>query len=191
MKLFKIVNWQLQIDEEVWGLLPFNKILKRDKSKEKEVAMAEMLFIYFWCDIKSDYTSMDEKTRLIELKKDIVGLPKGWEKDKVIDEAIALYTKHETVIQRLYRQTSQAASDIGDYLENTKALLAERNNQGKPVTDISKITTSVQRVPKLMADLKAAYKEVVKELEDMENKKKGSKSFNIFEDGLKIDGEDN
>src|SRR5690606_21244012 len=151
MKLFKIVNWQLQIDEEVWGLLPFNKILKRDKSKEKEVAMAEMLFIYFWCDIKSDYTSMDEKDRLAELKKDIVALPKKWEPDDVIKEGIALYVKHETIIQRLYKQTSQAASDIGDYLENTKALLAERDTLGRPVTDISKITTSVQRVPKLMS----------------------------------------
>ena len=35
-----------------------------------------------------------------------------------------------------------------------------------------------------MADLKAAYKEVVKEQEDNENKKKGSKSFNTFEDGF-------
>ena len=30
-------NWQLHISEEVWGLLPFSKILKRDKSKEKEI----------------------------------------------------------------------------------------------------------------------------------------------------------
>ena len=56
--------------------------------------------------------------------------------------------------------------------------------QGKVVTDIAKITASVQKVPKLMSDLKAAYIEVVKEQEDKDNRQKGSKTFNIFEDGL-------
>jgi hypothetical protein len=65
-------------------------------------------------------------------------------------------------------------------------LLAERDAQGKVVTDIAKITASAQKVPKLMADLKAAHKEVVKEQEDLDNRKKGSRSMNMFEDGLDI-----
>ena len=128
---------------------------------------------------------MKEGLRTEELKKDIPGLGDKWKVDELVQEAIALYRKlSQTVIEKLYLQSLKSASDIGDYLENTGILLAERDRHGKPVTDISKITMAVQKVPKLMSDLKSAYKEVVKEQEDNENKKKGSKKFNTFEDGF-------
>jgi len=184
MKLFELKNWQLSVSEETWGLSPFKTLLDRDKSKEKEVALAELMYIYHFCDIRSDYNSMSEENRKKELRKDISGLPKNWKVDKSVQIAIDFYNSHETIIQRLYKQTSKAAGDVGDYLENTRELLDERDLQGKIVTDINKITQSIQRIPKLMADLKSAYKEVVKEQEDLNNKKKGSKSFNTFEDGL-------
>ena len=184
MKLFEMRNWQLQVSTNAWGLSAFKKLLDRDKTKEKETALKEMLFIYFYCDIKSDYLTMDKITRVNEIKNDI-GLPKKWKLDKAMDDAIALYLKPITVIEKLYRQTNTSVAAIGNYLENTAELLAERDNNGKPVTDIAKITASVQKVPKLMSDIKSAYKEVVKEQEDNENKKKGSKIFNIFEDGFK------
>ncbi len=69
-------------------------------------------------------------------------------------------------------------------MRNTAALLTERDMHGKVVTDIAKISASVQKVPILMANLKVAYKEVVKEREDNEGKTKGSKKFNTFENGL-------
>lgn len=177
-------NWQLQVSEEVWGLSAFSKILKRDKSKDKVKAMKEVLFIYFYSDIKSDYIIYPDDIKTEEIKKDI-GLPKAWQLDPIIKEAIALYEKNsQSIIEQLYKNTLKAASDIGEYLENTKSLLAERDLTGKPVYDIAKLTTAVDKVPKLMSNLKDAYKEVVKEQEDMDNKKKGSRSFNTFEDGL-------
>lgn len=185
MKLFKIEKWSLFLEEEVWGFSAFNKLLKRDKTKEKEIALKEMLFVYFYTDVKSDYLHMQDEEKLIEIKKDI-GLPVKWKLDKDILDAIELYKKlSHTVIEQLYLQSLKSAAAIGDYLENSAELLAERDNNGRPVNDISKITMAVQKIPKLMGDLKAAYKEVVKEQEDNENKKKGSKSFNIFEDGFK------
>lgn len=185
MKLFQMKNWELTVSEEAYGIVPFKKILERDKSKEKEKAMKEMLFVYFYSDVKSDYQYItNKKDKSEEIKKDI-GLPKSWKIDKVIEDAIDVYTKRsQTIIEKLYVQSMKSASEIGNYLENTKALLEERDKMGKPVTDINKISQSVQRVPKLMRDLKEAYKEVIKEKEDNENKQKGSRKFNIFEDGL-------
>ena len=184
MKLFHMKDWVLIVSEEAWGLAPFKRILKRDRTKNKSKANAEMLFIYYYCDIKSDYLSMDAETRVAELIKDIEGLPKGWEVDDVIKEAIEFYLKFDTVVERLYRQSLKSATAIGNYLERTAELLDERDMQGKPVYDIAKITGSVQKVPKLMSDLKLSYKEVIKEQEDNSKKKKGSKSFNLFEEGL-------
>src|SRR3970282_2474580 len=119
MKLFKIENWQLTLEEEVWGLSAFKKLLERDKSKNKERANAEMLFIFYFCDIKSDYLTMKEDLRIQELKKDIPGLGDKWEVDNLIRDAIDLYRKlSKTVIEKLYLQLLKSASDIGDYLEN-------------------------------------------------------------------------
>jgi hypothetical protein len=126
MKLFQMNNWQLTTSEELWGLLPFKKILERDRSKDKELANKEILFVYFFCDIRSDYIIHSDDIKTEEIKKDI-GLPKTWEVDKVIEDAIDLYKKRsETVIQKLYKQSLKAASDIGEYLENTKQLLDEK-----------------------------------------------------------------
>jgi len=186
MKLLEMKKWKLQVSEEAWGLLPFKKILDNDKSKEKEQATKEMTFLWFYCDIRSNYLNMPPTKRIEEIKKDI-GLKKTWKVTKDMEEAIRFYNKEETALQRLYKQTLVAVQAIGDYLENAAYLLAERDNNGRPVNDIAKITGSVQKVPKLMSDVKEAYKEVVKEIEDTENKKKGSKTFNTFEEGLKLD----
>lgn len=184
MKLFEMKNWQLVVSEEAWGLQPFAKILKRDKTKNKERALKEMLFVYFYCDIKSNYIDMPVKSRTSEIKHDI-GLKESWEVDDVIEDAIELYKRVSvSTIQRLYMKSSKSIDDIGDYLENTKALLEERDINGKPIYDISKLVAANEKVPRLMANLKAAREEVIKEKESNENKKKGSKSYNTFEDGI-------
>jgi len=184
MKLFKLERWQLIVSEETWGLLPFKKLLDRDKDKDKSQALKEMLFVYYYSDVKSDYLTMEEDVRLIEIKKDI-GLEESWEIDPEIQAAIDFYkSRSRSIIGQLYEDTLISAQAIGSYLRNTKELLYERDNNGRPVNDISKITNAVQKVPKLMGDLKSAYKEVVKEQEDNENKTKGSRSFNTFEEGF-------
>lgn len=179
-------NWVLTVDEQLWALNPFDKILKRDKTKEKVVANAEVMFIWYWADVKSDYLMIPEKNRIVELKKDLTSLPEKWEKDELIDEAIKVYKKlSRTVIQDLYQKALQSAMDVGDYLENTKALLNERDLRGIPVTRLPDITRGLKDVKSIMQDLKAAEKEVIKETDDNEGKLKGSKSFAMFEDGFK------
>lgn len=182
MRLIQMKNHELTVREEVWGLAPFAKLLSRDKTKEKTRAFNEVLFIWHFCDVRSDYQHMtNESDRILEIKKDLK-LPKTWKVDDTMQAAIDCYDRGSTtVIQTLYKQTLKAASAIGNYLSNTEALLAERDMQGKVVTDIAKITSSVQKVPKLMSDLKAAYNEVVKEQEDADSRKKGSRVMNTFE----------
>lgn len=182
MKLFTLKNWNLIVEPETVGISAFKKLLDADKSKEKTTAMKELLYVYLFCDIKSDFMILPEKDRGEAIKSEI-GLPNKWKHGKDIDAAIETYKKYsQTAIQRLYQQSLKSAQDIGNYLEHTDVLLAERDDRGKPVVDIAKITMSLQRIPKLMSDLKAAYKEVVKEQEDMEGKKKGSRTMNTFED---------
>lgn len=188
MKLFKMKeDWTLHIEEEVWSLLPFKKILKKDKTRSKEMALKEMAFIYFYTDIKSDYLIItNDKIREEEIKKDI-GLPENWKIDATIREAIDFYeSRSVTTISKLYKDALKAANDVSEYLRSTDVLLAERDDRGKPVTAVNTITSAINQVNKLMKDLKAAEKEVLKEQQEMEGRMKGSKQMSVFEEGLDI-----
>lgn len=179
-----MVKWQLMVSEEAWGLQPFAALLKRDKSKGKAVANAEVLFVWYYCDIKSNYLHMKEEDRTKEIINDIPSLPDGWERDELIDEAIRFYKKFDSVLVYLYKQALSSAYAVGDYLSNTAALLNERDLRGTPVTKIADITRGLKDIKIIIKELKGTEKEVIKEEEDNANKTKGSRTFNLFEDGL-------
>lgn len=185
MKLFEMRDFTLSVSEEAWGLLPFKAILKRDKSRTKETAFKEMLFIYYYTDMRSDYISIsDSKIRCREIVKDI-GLPSDWKIDDVIKEALRYYDSMSlSPIAKLYRSSLKAADDISKYLEQTDVLLNERTANGGTVTTLAMVTSSLKSVPIIMRDLKAAYKEVLSEQKELEGRTKGSRTMGFFEDGL-------
>jgi hypothetical protein len=184
MKLFEMKEGVLQVADEAWGILPFKAILKKDKSRTKEIAFKEMLFIYFYVDIRSDYVYLtNDKEREKEIIKDI-GLPEDWSIDKVVQDAINFYKKFITVIQKLYIDALKSVGDMSDYLRMTDDLLRERTNNGGTVTTLPMIVTAQEKIPKIMQNLKAAYKEVLAEQKEMEGRTKGSRTMGLFEEGL-------
>lgn len=177
-------NGDLQIRESLWTLLPFRAILKRDKSRFKETAKKEVAFIYHYAHTKSKYIIIEQlDIREEEIKKDI-GLPENWKIDKVILECIAHIESSRTVIEKLFYNTIEAVNSISDYLSHTSALLAERDNGGKPVHTLQNIVSSVSKVKQLIKDYKDIEKEYVREVESLEGKSKGSREYNLFEEGL-------
>lgn len=185
MKLFIMKDWSLQVEDSAWGLLPFKKILKRDKSRDKTTALKEMLFIYYFIDIKSDYLIIiDLKEREEEIRKDIE-LPEGWKIDNTIQEALDFYEKRSiSVIATLYKDALKSVGDMSEYLRTTDVLLRERTNAGGTVTTLPMITAAQEKLPKIMQNLKAAYKEVLTEQQELENRMKGSRTMSMFEEGL-------
>ena len=184
MNGFLLKDYVLTVEDNMWGLIPFKKILKRDKSRDKDRALKEMLFIYYYSDIKSDYLIIDSKFRIEEIKKDI-GLPEDWKIDSVLQEAIDFYEERSlTVVGKLYKNALVAANDISDYLTKTKDLLEERDDKGKPVTTLTTIVGGISKIKTVMQDLKAAEKELIKERIETEGKMKGKQSMGMFELGL-------
>ena len=184
MNGFTLRDYVLTVEDNMWGLIPFKKILKRDKSRDKDRALKEMLFIYYYSDIKSDYLIIDSKFRIEEIKKDI-GLPEDWRIDSVLQEAIDFYEERSlTVVGNLYKNALAAANDISEYLTKTKELLEERDERGKPVTTLTTIVGGISKIKTVMQDLKAAEKELIKERIETEGKMKGKQSMGMFELGL-------
>ena len=69
-------------------------------------------------------------------------------------------------------------------MKDTKKLLEERTDKGAAVTNINSITGALSKVPSIMRDLTAAQTELIKEQKITEGRTKGSRTFNLFEDGL-------
>jgi hypothetical protein len=171
-------------------LKPFKKLIDRDKSKDKSLVKKELAFISFYTDDRSIYMYItNPEERKEELVKDLE-LPKTWKIDKDVEEAISLYKERSTTINSsLYRSACKAAIDVANYLETTDTLLEERDAHGKVVTDISKITNALEKVPKIMANLNIAHQELIKEQKITEGRSKGSREFNMYEDGLEYEDE--
>lgn len=187
MNGFTLRDGVLTVDDNLWGLEPFRKILKRDKSRNKDLALKEMLFIYYYTDIKSDYLIIDVKLRKEEIIKDI-GLPDDWKVDLVLQDAINFYEERSlTVIGKLYKNALLAANDISEYLTKTKELLEERDDRNKPVTTLTTIVGGISKIKVVMQDLKAAEKELIKEKIETEGRMKGQQAMGMFESGLTID----
>ena len=91
MKLFKLVNYNLSIDDEAYLLLPFKALWDRDRSKNKELAQAELAYIFFMEDFNSDFfTILDEAERKEEVKRNL-SLPSNWQEDTAVLEAREFY----------------------------------------------------------------------------------------------------
>lgn len=170
-------------------LKPFKDLIDRDKSKKKELAVKEISFIAFYADIRSMYMYItDEQEREEELIKDLE-LPKKWKKDSLINIAIDFYKQDRSINSILYSSACKSALDVAQYLQTTDILLKERDDNGKVVTDINKITAALEKVPKIMSNLNVANEELIKEQKITEGRNKGARTFNMFEDGIGLDDE--
>ena len=185
MKLFELnrSNWDVEIAPEAILLEPFQKLIKRDKTRNKEIATKELALIYHYCDVRSDYIGVDESYKLEQILLNLK-FPKEYKVDKVLLDAMEFYKKFKTQSESLYEGAVVSAKAVETYLRNTGDLLAERTEKGTVVTPLHVVTASIKNISTIMKELNAAYKEIVKEQKDNTGKKKGSREMNMFEDGI-------
>jgi hypothetical protein len=187
MKLFQFSksSYDVIVSEEAFFITHFKRILDRDKSKDKELAMKELAFIFFYADITSPYQSiLDNKEREEEIKKDI-SLPLKWKLDQSINDAVTFYKeKSKTAVHHLYESSMTAAAAVNEVLGDAKALIEESQDR---IGAVQKVIGALEKVPKVMASLRDIEKELLKQIEDKEGKKLGSKSFSLYEEGLNLD----
>lgn len=187
MKLLELnkSTYEVEIAPEAAAIGVFSVLIKRDKSKNKEVVKKELAYIYHFSAAQSDYAYIADKgIRSTTIKRDLF-LDSKWTPDKEINSAIDYFIEStKTINSKLYESACITALDITNYLRDTKALLEERTDKGGTVTTITMITGALEKVPKIMANLNATYQELVKEQKLTEGKSQGTKTFNMFEEGL-------
>ena len=187
MKLLELnkSTYEVEIAPEAAILTVFSTLIKRDKAKDKSNVKKELAYIYHFSAAQSDYAYInDKKDRSNIIKRDL-GIDTKWQPDKDLLVAIEYYENStKTINSKLYESACISALEITNYLRDTKDLLDERTDKGGVVTSITAITGALDKVPKIMANLNAAYQELVKEQKITEGRTKGSKEMSMYEDGI-------
>ena len=179
LKLFKYEGYKIVISEEAFALKPFRQIWQRDKTVNKDKAIMELGFIYFFCDPRSDYQYIiDEESRKASIKEG-EGLPNDWEPDNLVLEAMEFYKTFKPASALLLEDTRVAVDKLRTLLREID--LGALDDKGKPIYTLNTITATIKQIPTLVKDLNEAEAAIAKEIAQS-NKVRGAQEKAMYED---------
>jgi uncharacterized protein YoxC len=179
MKLFKYEGYNITISEEALLLKPFKNIWKRDKSTTKDKALMELGFIYFFCDIRSDYQYIIDEDARLEAIKLGQGFPSDWKPDNTVKEAMEFYNTFKPISALLLEDTRSAVDKLRKLLRDID--LTATDDKGKPIYTLNTITATIKQVPSLVRDLDEAERSIAKEIAQ-NDKVRGAQEKSMYED---------
>ena len=173
MRLFRYENYEVKVAPEALTLKPFKKLWDRDKSRTKEKATLELSFLYFFCDIRSDYQYIvDDSTRMEAVKKGL-GFPVSWKPDKELEKAIELYKTFDSSSVALLRVAYEGVDKVQKTL---------RDLEPTDTKTLKDYLSALKMIPEVVSMLGDAEKSIVEESDTGEAR--GSVEKGMFEDGL-------
>ena len=178
MKIFSLdkeynVIWEPQI----LMLEPFNKLFKRDKSKGKTRANKELAFVYFYCDIRSDYQIQEPEDRIKSITNDLK-MREDWKIDKIVEEAMEFYeAKSTSITAQILKDSTYVANRVSSGMRK-----AVEESDELDIKELASILDAIKKIPDVIKALKTAEREVLREIEEAQDKL-GSKEKAFFEDG--------
>ena len=183
MKLVRIVNYKLEVEDELLLLKPFKEIYKSDKSKDKIKFFDFLTIVYYTYDPRSDYNYItNEEERLKEVcESNGLDIPKFSQKEL---DCIELYKQLTTTISSaLLKSTRVAIGKVQEFLENLDMYATD--DKGKPLYGINTVTSAIKQIPSLVKEVLEAEKVVAKEIEES-GRARGGNNKKLFEDGITL-----
>lgn len=179
MKLLKYEGYNLSFEPEILKLKVFEKLHKRDKSKDKSKFLQELAFIYFYADPRSDYQYIIEEEDRIKAIKEGEGMPEDWKIDTDIQAAIDYYKSFSPLAALLLEDTRAAVDKLRKLLRDID--LNQVDERGKPIYTLNIITATIKQIPALVKDLDEAEKAIAREIVQ-NDRVRGSAEKAMFED---------
>lgn len=183
MNLFKYEGYKVTIAPEALLLGPFKALWARDGSEDKATAAAELGYVYFMADPRSDYQFLTDEGERSKAVKSGEGLPPKWRPDAKVKEAMAFYKTFVPTAALLLADTRVAVDKLRKLLRDID--LNAVDDKGKPIYTLSTITSTIKQVPSLAKELDEAEKTLAKEMKK-EGRMRGSGEKTIMEDTLDI-----
>ena len=183
MKLVKLENFEVVIDDNLLLLKPFRELYEKDNSDNKSKFMDFITYIYFTYDPRSDYSYItNEEDRVIEVCES--NNLKIGKLNKHEQACVDLYKKlTKTTSSELLEDTKIAVDKVRSVLKNIDMEAFEDKDK---VNAVKTISYTISMIPKLVKDLTEAEKIVDKELE-ISGKMRGAGSKTLMDDGIITD----
>ena len=184
MKLIRLDNFQVVIEDELLLLTPFRKLYKSDKNRNKDNFYNFLTILYFTYDPRSDYSYIvSDDARLKEVcDSNGLAVPKF---SSLEQECIELYKKLTTTLsQELLRSTKIAIDKLRAFLEAVD--FNERDDKGKLIFTPQSLTTAIKQIPQLAKDLQDAEKAVAREIMEQGRARGGVESLTLMDSGTFI-----
>lgn len=179
MKLFKREGYNIEIDDEAYLLKPFKTLIDKDSSVDKNKALSELAYIYYYCDPRSDYQEFLDDDIKNENIKLALGLPKNWKPSKYVMAAMEFYNSFTPTAALLLKDTRIAVNKLRELLRNID--LTKEDDHGKPIYTLNTVTATIKQIPELVKSLDEAERTLDREISN-EDKVRGSQSKSIYED---------
>jgi uncharacterized protein YoxC len=184
MKLFKYESYKVSISEEALALKPFKQLWNRDRTVNKDRAIAELSYVYFMEDPSSDYQYIVDRDDRSQAIIEGEGLDSKWKPDKMVQEAMKFYASFKTTSALILEDTRYAADNLRKSLRNIN--LEDVDDKGRPIYTVASIISAIKQVPQLVKELSEAERAVAKEMAENNGRVRGQKAKSIFEDGLDL-----
>lgn len=181
MKLVRINNFKLEIEDELLLLKPFKEVYKLDKSKDKVKFFDFLTIVYYTYDPRSDYNYItNEEERLKEVcESNGIEFSKFTQKEL---ECIELYKQLTTTISSsLLKSTRIAIGKVQEFLENID--MNATDDKGRMLFPINTVTSAIKQIPSLVKEVVEAEKLVSKEIEEA-GRARGGNNKKLMEDGI-------
>lgn len=178
MKLLKYEGYKVVIEPELLTLKPFKQIWTRDKTVNKDKALAEIAFIYFMTDPRSDYQYLVDDKERMEAIKEGEGLPPKWAPDRIVTEAMEFYKSFKPISALLLEDTRFM---VDKYRKRLKA----QEFDELEIKDLKEAGALIKQIPSLVKDLNEAEKALNSEMRES-GRMRGQGEKTIFEDDLAL-----
>lgn len=179
MKLVKVENYELKVEDELMLLKPFRKLYNQDRSQSKGRFYDFLMVLYYVYDLRSDFQYIiDEKERIKEVCKS-----NGIEEYRfspLEKECIELYQKMSISSSSLLLQSTRACVEkVRKFLEED-ADPNKMDDKGRPMFPINTIVSAIKQIPQLAKDLKDAEEALNKEIKE-NGKVRGSQELSVMD----------
>ncbi len=171
MEPLDIKDNQVVFKPEVLTISYFKEIWDDDKSKTKDKAFKDLIYVYHMASKKSIYSDFPEDKREEAILEEVINDVK-WKASKEVKNAIKKFEEFTTPKQRLLEAAKYKIDEIANFLKTTP--LTEESSVA--VLNIFKnISTTIKNFDEIESAVK-------KEADQGNTKRRGDKSTALFED---------
>lgn len=181
MRLVECDGGEVRVADEALLVRPIRELFEADGTKGKGLFLRQMSYMWFMVDPRSPYMYItDERARAAEVRAQ-EGFGDGWEPSAKLREAMARYAALTVTTQALLLQsTRKAMENVRRFLEAVDLLATD--DHGKPIYQVSAVTTALKQMPELSRALADAERALAKDMADGDARARGSAAKAAYED---------